>query len=41
VAAALAAKQDVAVQDLDYAKLRERLVAQNQVLELPDVAEQP
>lgn len=41
VAAALAAKQDVAVQDLDYAKLRERLVAQNHVLELPDVAEQP
>jgi len=35
VAAALAAKQGVTVQDLPYAKLRERLLAQGQVLELP------
>ena len=35
IAAALAAKQDVAVQELPYAKLRERLLAQKQVLELP------
>ena len=41
VAAALAAKLDVAVQHLDYAKLREQLLAQKQVLELPDVTEQP
>ena len=41
VAAALAAKLDVAVQHLDYAKLRDRLLAQKQVLELPDVTEQP
>jgi hypothetical protein len=35
VAAALAAKQNVAVQELPYAKLRERLLAQGQVLDLP------
>ena len=37
VAAALAAKQAVAVQDLPYLVLRERLRAQGQVLDLPDV----
>jgi hypothetical protein len=36
IAAALAAKQQVAVQQLAYATLRERLLAQKQVLELPD-----
>ncbi|EMI46134.1 FAD-dependent oxidoreductase [Rhodopirellula sp. SWK7] len=41
VAAALAAKHDVAVQEVDYAKLRERLLAQKQVLELPDVSHPP
>jgi len=35
VAAALAADQDVAVQALDYATLRARLLEQGQVLELP------
>jgi hypothetical protein len=35
VAAALAAKHDVAVQALDYKKLRERLIVQKQTLELP------
>ena len=35
IAAALAAKAEVAVQDLSYAKLRESLVAQKQVLDLP------
>ena len=35
VAAALAARQNVAVQELPYAKLRERLLAQRQVLDLP------
>jgi hypothetical protein len=35
VAAALAAAQNVAVQDLPYAQLRARLVAQGQVLEIP------
>lgn len=35
VAAALAAKEGVAVQDLPYAKLRKRLLAQGQVLDLP------
>lgn len=39
IAAALAADQDVPVQKLTYAKLRERLLAQGQVLELPDVAD--
>ena len=41
IAAALAADQDVAVQELEYAKLRERLLAQKQVLELPDVSDLP
>ena len=36
VAAALAAKQNVAVQDLSYPALRERLLAQGQVLALPE-----
>jgi hypothetical protein len=36
VAAALAAKQGVAVQVLPYPMLRERLLAQKQVLKLPD-----
>jgi hypothetical protein len=36
VAAALAAKQGVAVQDVAYPRLRERLLAQGQVLALPD-----
>jgi hypothetical protein len=35
IAAALAAKEGVDVQRLDYAKLRERLLAQKQVVELP------
>lgn len=35
VAAALAAKREVAVQSLPYAVLRERLLAQQQVLDLP------
>ncbi len=35
VAAALAAKEGVTVQALDYPKLRERLLAQHQVLDLP------
>lgn len=35
IAAALAADQDVAVQSLEYKKLRERLLAQKQVLDLP------
>lgn len=35
VAAALAAQQDVAVQEVPYEKLRERLLAQGQVLDLP------
>jgi hypothetical protein len=37
IAAALAADHDVPVQNLAYRKLRERLLAQGQVLELPDV----
>jgi hypothetical protein len=41
VAAALAAKNDVAVQDLEYARLRERLLAQKQVLELPEFSDTP
>jgi hypothetical protein len=40
VAAALAAKDDVAVQELGYAKLRDRLLAQGQVLELPDASDE-
>lgn len=39
IAAALAAKQNVAVQKLPYAALRERLLAQKQVLELPELPE--
>lgn len=35
IAAALAAKEGVTVQGLDYAKLRGRLLAQHQVLDLP------
>ena len=41
VAAALVAKQDVAVQELPYLQLRERLLAQRQVLELPDDSKLP
>ena len=41
VAAALAARNDVAVQDLEYAKLRDRLLTQKQVLELPEVPDTP
>ena len=41
VAAALAVAQGSAVQDLEYARLRERLLAQKQVLELPGAKEQP
>jgi hypothetical protein len=40
VAAALAAKDNVAVQALRYARLRERLLVQKQVLVLPDVSDQ-
>jgi acetyl-CoA acetyltransferase len=36
VAAALAAKDGVDVQQLDYARLKESLLAQKQVLEIPD-----
>lgn len=39
IAAALAADHDVAVQRLPYPQLRKRLLAQNQVLDLPDVSE--
>lgn len=41
VAAALAAKADIPVQEIEYAKLRERLLAQKQVLELPEVSDLP
>ena len=41
VAAALAAEHGVAVQELPYPQLRERLLAQHQVLELPDVTDLP
>jgi len=41
IAAALAADRDVPVQKLAYRKLRERLLAQGQVLELPDVSDLP
>ncbi len=41
IAAALASDQNVAVQKLRYATLRERLLAQNQVLELPDLSQPP
>lgn len=39
IAAALAAKMDTSVQDLPYERLRERLLAQGQVLELPKLPE--
>ena len=41
IAAALAADQGVRVQDLEYAQLRARLLAQKQVLELPAVSDPP
>jgi hypothetical protein len=41
IAAALAVRQGVPVQDLEYAKLRQRLLAQKQVLDLPDVSAPP
>jgi hypothetical protein len=41
IAAALAAKQNVAVQKLPYPALRERLLAQKQVLDLPVLPELP
>ncbi len=41
IAAALAAKHDVGVQELPYPQLRERLLAQGQVLELPALADLP
>lgn len=37
IAAAMSAKQNVAVQKLEYAALRERLLAQKQVLDLPEL----
>ena len=40
VAAALAAKDDVPVQRIKYAKLRERLLAQKQALDLPEATEE-
>jgi FAD dependent oxidoreductase len=39
IAAALAAEKNLAVQELSYPELRERLLAQHQVLELPIVPE--
>ena len=41
IAAALAVKKDVAVQKLQYPKLRERLLAQGQVLDLPVLRDPP
>ncbi|MDB6004963.1 MAG: xly 2, partial [Prosthecobacter sp.] len=41
IAAALSAKQSIAVQKLPYPALRERLLAQKQVLELPVLPELP
>ena len=41
IAAALAAKEGVTVQALDYAKLRDRLLAQHQILELPALSPLP
>lgn len=41
IAAAMAAKQGTSVQELAYPELRERLLAQGQVLELPELAELP
>ncbi len=41
IAAAMAAQEGSGVQSLAYPKLRERLLAQGQVLELPELAELP
>ena len=41
IAAALTARENVAVQDLPYPRLRERLVGQGQMLELPTLAPLP
>ena len=41
IAAALAAKTDVTVQDVPYPTLRERLLAQGQVLDLPELPPLP
>lgn len=41
IAAALAAKTDVTVQAVDYARLRQRLLAQHQVLDLPTLPPLP
>ena len=41
VAAALAVKDNVLVQDLEYAKIRHRLLAQKQVLDLPEPSTEP
>jgi hypothetical protein len=41
IAAAMSAKQSIAVQKLPYPALRERLLAQKQVLDLPVLAELP
>jgi hypothetical protein len=41
IAAALSAKQNLAVQNLPYPALRERLLAQKQVLDLPVLADLP
>jgi hypothetical protein len=41
IAAALAAKKDVAVQKLQYSQLRERLLVQKQVLDLPLLSDLP
>ncbi len=41
IAAALSAKQDIAVQKLPYPALRERLLAQKQVLDLPVLPDLP
>ena len=41
IAAAMSAKQKVAVQKLPYPALRERLLAQKQVLDLPELAPLP
>ena len=41
IAAALGARRDLAVQELPFPLLRERLLAQGQILELPDPSESP
>lgn len=41
IAAALGAKRNLSVQQLPYGLLRERLLAQGQVLEIPDLPESP